>query len=128
MVGIGHAQSIMDDALVQAGKDGLGQVGICFRGANVPPPVQLDQKPGHKMLVFNQTGIYSQATPGRAKGPARQAKKAVGLIPVQMMEYSHPQDQFESGKTMTQDIFHCQAVKLSPGPILFFRSSYIFRT
>jgi hypothetical protein len=118
----------MDDALVQAGKDGLGQAGICFRRADVPPPVQADQKPGHKMLLFSQAGIHGQAAAGRAKGPARQTKKAVGLIPVQMMEYPHPQDQVESGKTMTQDIFHCQAVKLSPGSILFLGSSYIFRT
>jgi hypothetical protein len=117
----------MDDALVQTGKNGLGQSGICFRGADVPPPVQLEQKPGHKMLVFNQAGIYGQAASGRAQGLVRQPKKALGLILVQMMEYPHSQDQVESGKPMTQDIFHCQAVKLSSGPILFFRSSYIFR-
>jgi hypothetical protein len=117
----------MDDALVQTGKNGLGQSGICFRGADVPPPVQLEQKPGHKMLVFNQAGIYGQAASGRAQGLVRQPKKALGLILVQMMEYPHTQDQVESGKPMTQDIFHCQAVKLSSGPILFFRSSYIFR-
>ena len=119
-MGIGHMQSVMDDTLIQAGKDSLGQGGICFRRADVPSPVKTDQEPSHKVLIHNQAGIYGQAATGTTQGLVRQSEKAADLMFVQVMKHAHSQDQIEARETGIRDVFYRQTVKLSSGAIFFF--------